>query len=79
VPYPLVPPLWGRAVEIARRIGDHAGERQCPVVAAGEAIEHVQGRRLLQLEHCAPPAGAAGYGRAVEIARRVGDQAGPGI
>jgi hypothetical protein len=32
----------GRAIEIAGRVGDQAGEGQCPVAAAGEAMEHGQ-------------------------------------
>jgi hypothetical protein len=75
----------GRAVEIARRIGDQAGEGFFPV-AAGEAVEDIQGPRRRQLEDCAATRGliaarigAAQLGRAVEIARRVGDQAGVGI
>src|SRR3984893_3401390 len=41
----------GRAVEIARRIGEQVGSGTSPVAAAGEAVEHVKGSRGRQLEH----------------------------
>src|ERR1700686_5312013 len=63
----------GRAVEIARRVGDQVGYGTSPVAAAGEAVEHVQGPGGRQLENPALPAGAAAIGGAVEIAGRVGD------
>src|ERR1700738_4403907 len=46
------PAAKGRAVEIARRVGEQAGVGvgMCPV-AAGEDVEHVQGPRRRQLEH----------------------------
>src|ERR1700737_4275757 len=40
----------GRAVEIARRVGDQVGVRISPV-AAGKDVEHGQGPRWRQLEH----------------------------
>src|ERR1700731_4649405 len=57
----------GRAVEIARRVGDQVGYGAASVGTAGEAVEHVQGPRGRQLENRALPAGAAAIGGAVEI------------
>src|ERR1700737_1222289 len=63
-----------RAVEIARRVGEQAGDGdgRCPV-AAGEDVEHGQAPRRVQLEHraatiwsIAARRGAALLGCAVE-------------
>src|SRR5262249_52441693 len=69
----------GRAVEITCRVGDQIGSGTSAVAAAGEAVEHVQGPRGGELEYRTLPAGAAAPGRAVEIARHVGDEPGVGI
>jgi len=53
----------GRAVEIARRVGDQVGYGTSPVAAAGEAVEHVQGPRGRQLENRARADLSAGAGQ----------------
>jgi len=67
---------YTRVISYGRNSPDQAGHGFFPVAATGEAVEHGLGSRWRQLEHRAEVERAAAFGRAVEIAGRVGNQAG---
>src|SRR5208282_4713611 len=77
--------IFGRAVEVPRRVPGYSGSRICAVGAmatplSAKVVQHLFCPRSVvfgcQLEHCAAAVLAALFGRAVEIARRVPGQAG---
>src|SRR5215471_15003563 len=64
----------GGAVEVARRVADHAGVRVFPVLSPFEAMQHGLLACWADLENDSVAGSAAGVGGAVKVARRVLNQ-----